>query len=148
MKSLLGLFMVLFAGNVMANDCQLEIEADDMMKFNQTSLSVSAASCPKVTVVLKHVGKLPAASMGHNWVLTKTADLQPVATAGMGAGLDKNYLPEGDARVLASTKVIGGGETTETTVDVAALEVGGDYSFFCSFPGHWAIMKGGFSVTE
>ncbi|MDF4805588.1 azurin, partial [Vibrio parahaemolyticus] len=21
---------------------------------------------------------------------------------------------------------------------------GGDYSFFCSFPGHWAIMQGKF----
>ncbi|HWU52342.1 MAG TPA: plastocyanin/azurin family copper-binding protein, partial [Tahibacter sp.] len=24
----------------------------------------------------------------------------------------------------------------------SALKAGGDYSFFCSFPGHWAIMKG------
>ena len=32
-----------------------------------------------------------------------------VANAGMSAGLDKNYVAPGDKRVIAHTKVIGGG---------------------------------------
>jgi azurin len=38
-------------------------------------------------LTLKHSGKLAAATMGHNWVLTKTADMQAVSTAGMAATL-------------------------------------------------------------
>ena len=82
--------------------------------------------------------------MGHNVVITKTADLQPVATEGMSAGLANNYVKPGDQRVLAHTKIVGGGESTEVTFSTANMKAGGDYSFFCSFPGHWAIMKGKF----
>ena len=42
---------------------------------------------------------------------------------------------------------IGGGESTEITFSTEKLKSGGDYSFFCSFPGHWAIMKGKFKFT-
>jgi azurin len=38
--------------------------------------------------------------------------------------------------------VIGGGETTTVTFPTSKLKKGGDYTFFCSFPGHWSIMKG------
>jgi len=84
---------------------------------------------------------------GHNWVLSKTADFQAIAQAGMSAGIDNNYVPQNDPRVLASTKVIGGGESTSITFSISALDKAGDYTFFCSFPGHWAIMKGSFKIT-
>jgi azurin len=56
--------------------------------------------------------------------------------------LADSYLPKGDARVLAHTAVIGGGQTTSVTFSTAKLAKGGDYTFFCSFPGHFAMMKG------
>jgi len=82
--------------------------------------------------------------MGHNWVLTRSADYQPVAMAGMRMKLADSYLPKGDARVLAHTPVIGGGQSTSVTFSTARLTKGGDYTFFCSFPGHFAMMKGRF----
>jgi azurin len=45
--------------------------------------------------VLKHIGKLPKAAIGHNWVLTKAADAQAVAADGVAAGLPGNYVTPG-----------------------------------------------------
>ena len=77
------------------------------------SVSVSA-SCPTITVELKHTGSLPVAAMGHNVVITETASVNDVAQAGIKAGAPA-YLPEGDARVIAATDMIGGGQSTSVT---------------------------------
>jgi len=124
-----------------AKTCKLAIEGNDMMKYNVAQLTVPA-DCTDVELTLKHVGKLPAQTMGHNWVLTKTADFMPVANAGISAGLAKDYVPAGDKRVIAHTRVIAGGQTTSVTFPAARLAKGGDYTFFCSFPGHYGLMKG------
>ena len=73
---------------------------------------------------LTHSGSLPKNVMGHNWVLSKEADMQPIATAGLAAGIEKNYLPDGDARIIAHTKVIGAKETDSVTFDVSKLAAG------------------------
>ena len=79
---------------------------------------------------------------------TKAADLQATATDGISAGADKDYVKPGDTRVLAHTKVIGGGESTSVTFDVAKLKNGESYAWFCSFPGHSGIMKGTLALTK
>ena len=82
--------------------------------------------------------------MGHDWVLVKTADLSAVAQAGIAAGLANNYLVPGDKRVLAHTKVIGGGQSTSVTFSASILTKGADLSYLCTFPGHNALMHGKF----
>ena len=136
------------AASAFADECVIEVGVADNMNFVPATLEISKTSCPSVTVNLTHSGGLQKSIMGHNWVLSTTADSQAVANAGWGAGLDNQYLPPGDARVIASTDVIGGGESTSVTFDTAGLTAGGDYTFFCSFVGHYAIMKGAFVVTE
>ena len=131
-------------GTAEAQECTQTIEGDDLIKFNLTEMRVSS-SCGEVTVTLRHVGMLPATAMGHNWVLTATADYQPVAQAGQTAGAP-SYLPTNDSRVIAATSIIGGGEETSVTFDVSGLEPGGDYTFFCSFPGHYVLMNGKFII--
>ncbi len=126
-----------------ADACKLEIAGNDSMQYNKKELDVPA-SCKEVTVTLHHSGKLPAAAMGHNWVLVNTPDLSAVATAGMGAGAAADYVPAGDKRVLAHTKLVGGGQTASVTFSTAALKAGGDYSFLCTFPGHNALRRGKF----
>jgi azurin len=125
--------------------CQQVIEGNDMLQFNLKEMVVSA-NCKEVTVTLKHTGAMPANVMGHNWVLTNNSDFMPVAQAGGAAGIENNYVPIGDQRVLATTTIIGGGEETSVTFSIDSLVVGDDYTFFCSFPGHYAIMKGAFKV--
>ncbi|MFA5488164.1 MAG: azurin [Candidimonas sp.] len=136
----IGLFSVLSVP-VHAAQCEATIEGNDAMQFNVKDVTVDK-SCKEFTLHLKHVGKLPKAAMGHNLVLTKQSDMQAVANDGVAAGVDGDYVKAGDDRVIAHTKLIGGGESTSVTFDVAKLAAGETYEYFCSFPGHWAIMKG------
>jgi azurin len=131
-------------GNAYGQDCSQTIEGNDLIKFNLTEIRVNA-SCGEVTITLRHTGMLPAAAMGHNWVLAATADYMAIAQAGQAAGAPK-FLPAGDSRVLAATDIIGGGQETSVTFDISGLQAGGDYTFFCSFPGHYVLMNGKFIV--
>lgn len=144
MKNMFAVLLCLVTGQVFANNCDITVEATDSMKYNMASIDVPA-SCGEVTLTLKHVGSLPRNVMGHNWVLTKTADATAVQNGSMAAGLANEYVAVGSDKVLAATKVIGGGQTDTIKFSVAGLK-GQDMTFFCSFPGHWAIMKGAFNV--
>lgn len=126
-----------------ADPCQLEISGNDQMQYDKQTLT-APASCKEITVTLHHVGKLPREAMGHNWVLVSGPDVDAVANAGMGAGLANDYVASGDKRVLAHTKVIGGGQTTSVTFATSSLKAGGDYRYLCTFPGHHALMHGSF----
>lgn len=130
-----------------AADCSVDVEATDQMTFNTQAINVSK-SCKTFTVNLKHTGTLPKTAMGHNWVLSKTADMAGIATDGIGAGPDASYLKAGDSRVIAHTDLIGGGESTSVSFDVSKLAAGEDYSFFCSFPGHYSLMKGSVKLVD
>lgn len=145
MKKTLMTLALLAAGGMaapaMAADCAVTVEGNDQMQFNVKSIEVPKA-CKTYTVTLKHVGKMPKTSMGHNIVLTTTADATAAAADGMKAGAAADYVKAGDTRVLAYSKVIGGGESTDMVIDVSKLKAGTDYTYFCSFPGHSFIMKG------
>jgi azurin len=130
-------------GAAHAANCQLNIEANDLIQFSARALQVEAA-CPEVQLTLHHVGKMDAHVLGHDWVLARSADVAAIANAGIAAGFDKGYLPQGDKRVLASTRIVGGGEATTVTFSTANLVAGGDYAFFCSYPGHTSMMRGRF----
>jgi azurin len=126
-----------------ADPCKVEISGNDVMQYDKKELAVPA-TCKEITVTLHHAGKQPREAMGHDWALVKTADLAAVAQAGLGAGLANDYLLPRDKRVLAHTRVIGGGESTSVTFSASLLTKGGDYSYLCTFPGHSALMHGKF----
>ncbi|AVQ08154.1 TPA: azurin [Xanthomonas vasicola pv. zeae] len=133
--------LALMAPSAWARTCAVTITGNDQMKFDQSGIKL-APDCTLVELTLKHSGKMDATVMGHNWVLTKSADFQAVANAGVRSTIADSYLPKADARVIAHTKVIGGGDSTTVSFPTSKLRKGGDYTFFCSFPGHWAMMKG------
>ena len=143
-KTLMTLAMLAMgavAAPAMAADCGTTVESNDQMQFNVKSIEVPK-SCKNYTITLKHVGKMPKSAMGHNLVLTAASDATATAADGMKAGAAADYVKAGDARVIAHTKVIGGGESTEVVIDTAKLKAGTDYTYFCSFPGHSFVMKG------
>lgn len=142
-SNLFTVMIVFVTCGARAGECQLSIEANDQMQFNQRQLHVGA-SCETVEVTLKHTGTQPKKIMGHNWVLAKTADVAALVNAGMSAGLANNYQNANDPRIIASTSVVGGGESTTITFSSSKLRAGGDYTFFCTYPGHVAVMKGTF----
>jgi azurin len=130
-----------FSGSAWSQDCAATIEGNDALQFSLSEITVNT-SCDSFSLTLKHVGTLAAAVMGHNWVLTTTPDFEAVAMAGMAAGVDNDFVPPDDQRVIAATKIIGGGEEITISFDPSDLTAGGAYTFFCSFPGHYAIMQG------
>src|SRR5690606_37726789 len=115
------------------------------MKYDKSEILVDK-SCKEFTINLTHSGKLAKNVMGHNVVITRTADARTVASDAMGAGLDNQYVKPGDERVIAFTDIIGGGEKTSKTFSVDKLKEGEDYTFFCSFPGHISLMTGTVSL--
>jgi azurin len=126
-----------------ADPCKVEISGNDVMQYDKKELAVPA-TCKEITVTLHHAGKQPREAMGHDWVLVKSTDLAAVAQAAIVAGLANNYLAPGDKRVLAHTRVIGGGESTSVSFSASLLTKGVDYSYLCTFPGHSALMHGKF----
>lgn len=130
-----------------APNCTIKLKGDDRMQFDLKTATVSA-SCPKITIELSHTGKLAANVMGHNVVISQTADMSAVNAAGMKAGVGAGYVAKGDPKVIAATTMIGGGASTKTSFAGSKLKAGGDYSFYCSFPGHAGLMKGKLVVTK
>ncbi|WP_114241371.1 azurin [Dyella sp. C9] len=148
MRQTLALALLgLFALPLWAADCSTTIEANDAMQYNQKSIEVPK-TCKQFTVTLKHTGKLPKASMGHNWVLGSAADEPGIIADGMKAAAAENYVKPDDTRVIAHTKLIGGGESDSVTIAVAKLKAGENYAYFCTFPGHAALMKGTLALAK
>ena len=130
-------------GQAAGGVCKLQISANDLMQYDKKELTVGPG-CAQIEVTLSHVGKLPASAMGHNWVLVRSSDLFGVANAGSAAGLSNNYLEPGDPRVIAATRIVGGGQSASVTFPASKLVKGGSYMYLCTFPGHNALMRGTF----
>ncbi|UNU72569.1 azurin [Moraxella nasovis] len=126
--------------------CATTVESTDGMKFTTDTLKVNKA-CPQFVVTLKHTGKLPASSMGHNIVIAKATDVADIAKDGAAAGAAADYIKAGDDRVIAHSDIVGGGEETKFTIDPTKL-TDGNYEFFCSFPGHVSVMKGKVELVD
>lgn len=133
-----------------ATGCSFDLKGTDTMTFTDAAGKpvpeiVVPASCQDLTINFEHTGKMPKTAMGHNVVIAKAADVRAVATNGIKAGVQGDYLQAGDPKVVAASKMVGGGEKTSLKVPVAKIKEGG-YDFFCSFPGHEIKMHGKLTV--
>jgi len=124
-----------------ARSCAYTVTSNDQMRFDTAALKV-APDCSEVALTLRHAGSLSAKAMGHNWVLTRAGDMQGVAMDGMRARSEDGYLQPGDKRVIAHTALIGGGQSSTVRFPTRLLHKGAAYAFFCSFPGHFGLMRG------
>lgn len=124
------------------DEVSIAISGNDLMQFDKKELRVKAGQ--KVTLTLKHTGKIAVNVMGHNVViLDKGVDINAFASKAAMAK-DSKYIPQ-DALsdIIAYTDLIGGGQITSVTFDAPPV---GTYNYICSFPGHVALMKGTFIV--
>lgn len=120
---------------------EIKLTGDDQMRFDKTELRVREGQTVRLT--FEHVGKMAKNVMGHNFVLLKPGtDINQFGQEAVKAA-DNDYIPQNSAQVIAHTKMLGGGETT--TIEFVAPKAG-TYDFICSFPGHYAIMRGKFIV--
>lgn len=117
---------------------KVEIGSNDQMQFDKKELKVPVGE--PIVLTLKHTGKMAKNVMGHNFVLLKQGvDFQAFAEKAALAA-DTEYIPVSEeGSIIAHSEVIGGGEsdTIEFTISEA-----GTYEFLCTFPGHYAIMRG------
>ena len=124
---------------------EITISGNDTMQFDVKNFNVTAGE--KVKLIFKNSGQLPKIAMGHNLVLLKKgvsaiAFGQKALDAGANA---VNPLPDslkGD--VIASTKLLGPGE--QDVVSFTAPKEKGAYEYVCTFPGHFAMMRGTMTV--
>lgn len=107
------------------------------ISFDPTSISVPANSKVKLTFE----NKSSTEGMLHNFVLVELGSGKEIATAGIEAGKEQEFIPE-DGRVLANTKVTNMGETVTIEFDAPAK---GSYHYICTYPGH-TNMIGRFNV--
>ena len=147
-------FLVLFLSFVNAasfsyaekkTDHKITISGNDTMQFDVKNFEVKAGK--SVIITFKNAGKLPKIAMGHNLVLLKKGITAiSFGQKALGAGANAvNPLPDalkGD--VIASTKLLGPGE--EEVLSFTAPKESGAYEYVCTFPGHFAMMRGTMTV--
>lgn len=133
-------------GISISHECALEINSDDAMKFDKQELAIKS-SCAEVALTLNHTGRTPKAAMGHNLVIAAAADKSAIVADGANAKLENDYLQPNDKRVIAATKMLGGGESDTIVFKTDKLK-NGDFEFFCTFPGHVALMTGKVKLVD
>lgn len=117
----------------------VSITANDTLQFNVTE--IKAKSGEKLRIRLTNIGKMPKQSMAHNWVLLKPMDTPAINAFGIQASAaGPEYLPKDKSQIIAHTKMLGPGESD--LIELTAPAASGQYPFICSFPGHYAVMKG------
>jgi azurin len=134
--------LVAVASTSLLNAVQkITITGNDTMQFDVKEFTVQAGE--KIELTFKNIGKLPKLAMGHNLVILKEG-IRPLKFGqkimGMGASPSNPLPKESLEDVLASTKLLGPGESDIITF--TAPKKPGLYQFLCSFPGHYAIMRG------
>lgn len=146
-KLVLLLIMGLFSVSAFAADkCSYDLLGTDTRDYKNeqgeiVKQIIVPSSCTNFTITLRNVTKMHKNIMGHNVVIAKEKDVKAIAIDGAIAGVKKDYLKPGDTRVLAASKMIGGGDKTSVRFPVAKIK-GGGYDFFCSFLGHERKMHG------
>jgi azurin len=111
----------------------------NQMKFQQTEFTVPADQT--VELVLENTASSP--SMQHNVVILNEEPsdevFKRVGEAGVKAGSSEDYVPD-DPAVLDATPIAKPGETVSVTFTTPSEP--GEYGYICTYPGHWATMRG------
>jgi len=121
-------------------DRELIVTCNDTMQFDIKAIDVKVGETVKIT--LKNIGKIPKIAMGHNLVILKAGSNFMAFAIKASAARETEYIPadpESKAMILAYTKLLGPDETDSLIFKAPAA---GNYEFLCSFPGHFALMKG------
>ena len=141
MKFFISLVLTLAPAYILTADAtKVTITGNDTMQFDLKTFEAKAGE--KVELTFKNIGKIPKIAMGHNLViLKKGVSAIAFGQKAMSAGANAtNALPDsvkGDT--IAATKLLGPAESE--TITFTAPDAG-DYEYVCTFPGHFAMMRG------
>ena len=139
-KSFVLLFSLILSSNIFAA-CAVEVSSSDNLKFNKNKLTINS-SCVEFKINFKHNGEMAAKTAGHNVVITESRHFESVVSKiDMSLGESSGFLLN-MKEIIAKTAIIGGGSQVSVTIDATKLSKKNNYTFFCSFPGHYGVMKG------
>lgn len=119
---------------------KVEITANDQMRYSTRKIEGKVGVPMEIT--LKHIGKIPKASMSHNLVILKPGSMKAMISAKCSQAKDNNYIAtdaESKAAILAYSPQLGPGESH--VVKFTPTEAG-DYPYMCTYPGHFSEMHG------
>jgi azurin len=123
----------------------IELTGNDSMKFSVTEIRAKPGESLSVTLV--NIGTMPKFSMGHNWILLKSASVVEAFIAEAPQAATTDYIPQSRKNdVIAHTKLLGPKE--QDTVTFQAPKEPGKYPFLCSFPGHYQVGMRGELIVE
>jgi azurin len=115
-------------------------DAANPLAYDTKTISAKVGQKVKVTFNNNH----PTLPQPHNFVLGKLGTKDKMMSIAMSAMtlVDKGYIPD-SPDILAHTKLLQPGQTE--TIEFT-LPAAGEYPYFCTFPGHVAIMNGVLTV--
>jgi azurin len=116
------------------------------LAFDKTEITAKAGT--RISLTLNNTN--PAIKQPYNLVLIKpgkTEDIGALATAMITdpKALEKHYIPDQKADIIANTPIVEAGESA--TIEVTLPEKPGDYPYLCTLPGHWLQMRGILRIT-
>jgi azurin len=122
----------------------IQMTGNDQMKYSV--MAITAKPGELLHVRLKSTGTIPKIAMAHNFVLLAKGTDPTAFTNASATASTTGYLPaQFKAKILASTGLAGPGETVDVTFKAPTAP--GQYTYLCSFPGHFvAGMKGVLTV--
>lgn len=116
---------------------------EDQLAYSQAELTTKAGQQTKLTFTNQ------AEALQHNWVLVKGGDevARQVVEATLPAGVNQQSVLGSNPAILAHTALLSSGETSE--IKFTAPAEAGEYTYLCTFPGHYQLgMKGKLRVEE
>jgi azurin len=120
-------FTINAVGNTMAD-----------MAYDTKELKVKSGSTVKINLTNTGIDE----TMLHNIVFVKDGSEKEVAMEGLNLK-DQNYFNSANPNVIAGTAVTKPGESVSL---VFTAPEPGNYSYVCTYPGHWQKMRGTLSV--
>ncbi len=117
---------------------EITIKPDNANPLAYDTKTISAKAGQKIKLTFTNIH--PTLPQPHNFVIGKAGTKDKMMAIAMSAMtlVDKGYIPD-SPDILAHTNLLqpGTSETIEFTLPAA-----GEYPYFCTFPGHVAIMNG------
>ena len=120
---------------------KIVLNSYDNMMYDKKTIEVKYGK--NILLTLNHKGKIGKEFMGHNFVLLKKGVNVDEFAKKATLAKSNDYIPNSD-ETIAFTKMLGGGESTTISFMVPQA---GTYTYICSFPGHYMIMRGELIVS-
>lgn len=108
---------------------------------------IEASPGEELRITLRTVSNMPPQAMSHNLALLEMGtDGQAFANAALQHRDNEYISPDYEDRVIAATAMLGNGESD--TITFNAPSEPGEYTYICSFPGHYSGGMVGTLIVE